>query len=263
MRSRKVDIQNRQREIINLLRQRNTLTIGEISNLFKVSEITVRRDLDYLAATNMIERFRGAARLKQNTLPEVPLFSDKREKFKEEKERIAKKAVERIESGDVIFVNSGSTVLFLLKFIYQPDVKIVTNNARMATAEGEQNVNLIITGGERYAKTQSLVGDIALYALSRINANKCILSVNGISAEYGITSSFHLETAVNEMMLNRCNGERIVIADSSKVGRSFSFVSAGIEKIDTLITDRKADAEEIKKLIRTGVDVVFADDEQA
>lgn len=259
MRNSNAEIQNRRHQIVNLLRQYDRLATSEISKMLSVSEVTVRRDLDTLAANNMIERFHGAACLKQSVSQETLSFLDKRETHQKEKEQIAKKAAEQIESGDIVFVNSGSTVLFLPKFIHEPHVKIVTNNACMSTAEGTENVSLIITGGERYERTQSLVGDVALYALSRIHANKCILSVNGISADYGITTAFYMEVPINESMLQHCSGKRIVIADSSKIGRSFSFVSASINAIDTLITDRNADPREVEKLTRAGVNVLFAD----
>lgn len=259
MRNFDSNIEERRRKIISLLRENEQMTVKEISSAFNISEVTVRRDLETLAAKNLIERTHGAARLNQTFIKEMPYFVDKRAKYLEEKERIARKAAERIENEDVVFVNSGTTVLFLPKYITSPDVKIVTNNPCMATTEGGESINLIITGGERYPQTQSLVGDIALYALSKMKASKCILSANGISFDYGITSAYYMETAINSMMLDRCSGEKILIADSSKIGRSFSFISAGIEMIDTLITDGNADEEELLKISRAGVNIVIAD----
>ena len=259
MRNFDSNIEERRRKIISLLRENEKMTVKEISEVFDISEVTVRRDLETLAAKNLIERTRGAARLNQDFIKDMPYFVDKRVKCLAEKEKIAKKAASRLESGDVVFVNSGTTVLFLPRYITIPDIKIVTNNPCMATAEGSENINLIITGGERYPQTQSLVGDIALYALSKMKASKCILSANGISLDYGISSAFYMETAINSMMLNRCSGEKILIADSSKIGHSFSFISAGIEMIDTLITDGNADEEELAKIARAGVNVIIAD----
>lgn len=259
MRNYDANIENRRRNILNLLREHDLISVKELSGLFEVSAVTIRRDLDMLVSQNLVERTHGAVRLNQKVTHDMPFFSEKREKHVEEKTRIAKKAASRLNSGDVIFVNSGSTVLHLPKHINVPDIKIVTNNPCMATAEGNQNVNLIITGGERYPHTQSLVGDIALDTLSRIRATKCILSANGISSEYGITSAFYMETAINYNMLKNCSGEKIVVADSSKIGRSFSFITAGIEMIDTLITDPMADPEELQKISNAGVNIVFSD----
>lgn len=259
MRNFDTNIQERRHKIIAMLRENDQLSVKELSDTFAVSEVTVRRDLDTLAAKNLVERSRGRVKLSQNIVKNLTFFEEKSTRFLDEKDRIAKKAAERIESGDVVFVNAGTTVLFLPKHISEPDVKIVTNNPCMATTEGNENINLFITGGERYLRTQSLVGDICMYALSRVKANKCILSVNGITAESGITSSYYMETAVNAAMLSHCSGERIVIADSSKIGIASSFISAGIDMIDTLITVSTADPEELEKLSRAGVDVVFAD----
>lgn len=259
MRKSDLSVRERRQDIVNMLKGNGRLTISEISSAFGVSEITVRRDLAILASKNLVEWTRGSVCLQQNVIKDTPVFDDKSACFTAEKERIAKKAAEHLQSGDVLFVNSGTTVLYLPKYIVIPNVKIVTNNACMATAEGNQNIELFITGGERYPKTQSLVGDISLYSLSKINADKCILSVNGISADHGITSAYYMETAINLAMLSRCSGERIVIADSSKIGRSFSFISAGIEMIDTLITDANADPAELESLSRAGVNIQIAD----
>ncbi len=253
-------VHTRRQNIIKLLRSNGRLSIKDISDAFSVSDITIRRDLEVLESQNLVERSHGSVTLHKNLLEEsTPKFDDKSTIFTAEKERIARVAALRIQEGDVIFVNAGTTVLYLPKYIRVPHVRIVTNNACMATAEGQDNIELFITGGERYPKTQSLVGDMAIYSLSRINANKCILSVNGITAEQGITSSYYMETSVNFTMLSRCSGERIVIADSSKIGRVFSFVSAGIDLVDTLITDAGADKEELAKLERAGVSVVIAE----
>lgn len=259
MRNFDANIEERRNSILTLLGENEELSVRQISEIFKISEVTARRDLDTLASKNLVVRSYGAARLNKQVIRNVPFFGDKSSKHCTEKELIAKAAAERVESGDVIFVNSGTTVLFLPQFITKPDVRIVTNNPCMATAEGSQNVDLIITGGERYPQTQSLVGDLALYTLSKIKASKCILSVNGISTEYGLTAAYYMETAINATMLSRCSGERIVIADSSKIGRSFSFISAGLEMIDTIITDAKADPGELAKFEKAGIEIVIAE----
>lgn len=259
MRNYDANVEKRRRSILSLLHEHEILTVKEISRKFNVSEVTVRRDLDTLSERNLVERTHGAACLNHKLIRDMPFFSEKRESNMEEKDRVAKKAAERLSSGDVVFVNSGTTVLCLPKHITVPDVKIVTNNPCMATAEGNQNINLFITGGERYPQTQSLVGDIAFETLSRIRATKCIISVNGISYEYGITSAFYMETAINFTMLKQCNGEKIVVADSSKIGKTFSFITSGISMIDTLITNPTADPEELQKIANAGVNIVYSD----
>ncbi|MDO4573224.1 MAG: DeoR/GlpR transcriptional regulator, partial [Clostridia bacterium] len=90
----------------------------------------------------------------------------------------------------------------------------------------------------------------------RVYATKCILGVNGITAEDGITTSIHQETSINSLMLRRCKGERIVVADSSKVGHSYDFISASIDMIDCLITDSDADEADLERLRAAGVKVL-------
>ena len=258
MRNSDANVKLRRQNIINYLKKMGRVSIKDISREFDISEITVRRDLDMIETLDLVERSRGTVCLSQKAFHDTPLFDEKSSKYTIEKDKIAREAATHIQEGDVVFVNSGTTVLYLPKYIRVPNVKIVTNNACMATAEGQQNIELFITGGERYPKTQSLVGDICISSLLRIKATKCILSVNGISAESGITSSYYMETSVNVTMLSQCTGERIVIADSSKLGKSYSFISADLSMIDNLITDDKADIEELNKISALGVKVIIA-----
>lgn len=252
-------VRERRNAIIQLLKTNGRMSIQELANEFGTSNITIRRDLDYLEQQKMVERTRGAVSLRHEIIYEFLPFSDKYVKHITEKQKIAKKAAERIGDGDVVFVNSGTTVLYLPRFISAQNVKLVTNNACMATTEGQDSIELFITGGERYPRTQSLVGDIAFNSISQINANKCIISINGISAEQGLTSAFYMETAINHAMLSRSTGERIVIADSSKIGKTFSFITAQIDMIDVLITDAAADKKELDKIADAGVKVIVAD----
>ena len=252
-------VRERRNNIIQLLKENGKMSIQDIASTFGTSSITIRRDIDFLESQKMVERSRGAASISKKIINELLPFIDKSVKYVAEKQKIAKKAAELICDGDVVFVNSGTTVLYLPQYISSKNVKIVTNNACMATVDGQENIDLFLTGGERYPKTQSLVGDIALNTISQINANKCIISTNGVSAEQGLTSSFYMETSVNNAMLSRCNGEKIVIADSSKIGKVFSFISARINMIDTLITDSSADKAALEDISSCGVRVIIAE----
>ena len=92
-------------------------------------------------------------------------------------------------------------------------------------------------------------------ALSRITATKCILGVSGISVQGGITSRVIQETAINQMMLRRCRGPKIVVADSTKIGIEHNFFSGTLNDITHLITDTDANSLQLDQLRRAGIEV--------
>ena len=139
---------------------------------------------------------------------------------------------------------------------------IITNNAKAINMPRDPLVELVLTGGEVNDRKQSLVGDFAIHTLSKVSATKCFVGASGISAEGGVTTSVLQETAINDLMLNRCNGKRIVVADSSKVGKENNFVSSESRRITHLITDSDADPASVEALKRIGVEVVLANPEE-
>lgn len=256
-------VEERRSRILDILKNERNATVLRISNELRVSEITIRRDLDALAQSGRIIRFRGGARIAPGMREHFPHFSDKQSANMQKKDRIGKRAAELLADDDVVFMNSGTTVLSVLKHISRNNVRVITNNAMAPSVERGAKVSVILTGGECCPETQSLYGDFAMSNISKVYATKCILGANGIMANVGITTSIHQETTINNMMLSRCSGKRIVVADSSKIGRSVDFLSAEISLIDCLVTDSAADPVEVQRLENIGVEVILVDENGA
>ena len=143
--------------------------------------------------------------------------------------------------------------------VYKRQVFIVTNNGRSLLSQRGRNVELVLTGGEVYGDKQSLVGQFALETLSRITATKCILGVSGISTHGGITSRVIQETAINQMMLSRCSGPKIIVADYTKIGVEHNFFSGKISDVTHVITDNKAPQKELEALRQAGLEILLVD----
>ena len=206
---------------------------------------------------NLIERFHGGATLLEESLREEDNPTDNREaEDKEQKHIIARYAAELVEDGDTIFINSSSTALLMLDYLKGKSVIVVTNNGFAVGHPHDPQVEIIMTGGEIYQRRKSLVGEFALQTLTKINADKAFIGVGGISVSSGITTSVLPETAINEMMMRRCQGSCYVLAARQKIGREHNFLSGTIDKIDTLITCPGASADEIKNLRAHGVEVI-------
>lgn len=251
MKQSKHVIEKRRNEIIELLHQTGEQQVQYLSERFHISPLTIRRDLAVLESQGIIERTYGGACLKK--IPPLPDFEDKQAIHNLEKEQIAQYAVSYIHDGDTIFMNSGTTILQLLKLLNDRYINIVTNNILAYQYCPNLKGDLIYTGGTYKDATKACHGDFATNVISQIYANLCILGVNGINAENGATTSQLQETIVNGKMVERCTGKVIIIADSSKIGQTFSFTSAKIEDIDILITGADANSKELQKIREKGV----------
>ena len=172
--------------------------------------------------------------------------------------RIAKAAADLVEDGDVFFLNSSGTASLVLEYLEGKNVTTLTNNARVINRKLLKNGTILLVGGEIYGKKQSLIGQFALDTISKVVASKCILGVSGVSAESGLTSVILPETQVNMCMLEHCKGEKIVVADGSKVGIVQNFNTGSLESITYLITDSSADPASLRAIEEMGVKVIVA-----
>ncbi len=247
-------IEKRRNEIIELLHREGDQQVQTLSEHFQASPLTIRRDLTALENQGIIERIYGGARLKKTPAP-LPDFADKQAIHNYEKEQIARYALSYIKDGDTIFMNSGTTILQLLKQVDNRFINVVTNNILAYQCCPHIKGELIYTGGTYKDTTKACHGDFATNVISQIYANLCILGVNGINADNGATTSQLQETIVNGKMIEQCTGKVIIIADSSKIGKTFSFTSAKIQDIDILITGSEADPEELRKIREKGVEI--------
>lgn len=256
MKSSKSVIQKRQDKIMQHLIKYQNVDVPSLAKWLVVSEITVRRDLDQMASKGLVERYFGGVRLLKQEATPLAVEASKCD-MDCIKESIAEIAASMIEDKDVVFINSSSTAMRLVKYIQGKSVVIISNNAKLINSPHDRHVEIILTGGEVYGNKQSLIGEFALNTLSKIKATKCVIGVSGISVKGGITSEVLPETAINQIMLKRCSGSKIVVTDGSKIGRERNFLSGSLSDITHLITDSTADPAELDSFRTQGIQVTL------
>ncbi|QCX33561.1 DeoR/GlpR transcriptional regulator [Caloramator sp. E03] len=259
MKNSKGVVCKRQQLILQYLNEHKTAKVETLSELLNVSPITIRRDLQIFEEKGIVERFHGGATLIEGALGDDPSLSDSSKNYILQKLAIAKMAASLINDGDTIFMNSSSTALLVLKYLHNKHVIVITNNGKALQVQKDPKVELVLTGGEVYERKQSMVGEFATHILSKVVANKCIMGVSGINIKTGITTSVLQETAVNQMMLKRCSGPVIVLADSSKIGVEHNFISGDLNKVSYLITDSGADPKQLEMLKEKGIEIITVD----
>lgn len=261
MKSSRETISARRNEILKVIEARRQVSTQELNTLFNVSPLTLRRDLDYWENEGCVQRYYGGVRFVAPD-KELLLFDEKLQSNMVEKQLIASYIATLIEPEKTIFMNSGTSIYEVIHCLKNKHETIITNNAFAFDACANGNCEIICTGGTYNFITRSYNGELATGIILKTFADYCVLGVNGICAETGITTSVFQETIVNELMVKRCSGMKIVAADSSKIGKIFRFTSTALSSIDLLVTTSAADPEELSAISAAGVQIVFADQAQ-
>ena len=259
MKTNKTLIYKRQQAILQKLHETGQVSTDLLAATYGVSNLTIRRDLQQLSDHGLVRQIRGGANLIAGALHDDPTFTETSSRIQANKEKIARLAAQLVNDGDTILINSSSTAVLILKYITAANVTVITNNGKAASIPCSGKISLVFTGGEVHANKQSMVGEVAMNNLSRINASKVFLGVSGISARAGISTSVLQETAINNLMIRRSGQQCYIIADGTKIGAVSNFVLGPASLGCALITDKTADADEIYQLKESGLAIMQAE----
>lgn len=252
----KIDI--RRNRITELLRRNGKVYVSELSRTLGVTPVTIRNDLDALEADGMLERINGGAIYADK---EARSSAERRVKGErmQEKEGIARAIASMISDGDTVFINSGTTTELVAKELKSlSNLNIVTNSLSVANALfGADSFRVIMLGGEINTKYGFTYGADAQQKLGDCHADWAILSVDGISEKSGITT-YHAEEAVIDTMMIKGSERVFIAADHTKIGRAgFMRICEASPKV-CLVTDSRANAEELDLLRDMGVTVILS-----
>ncbi len=248
---------DRQSRIRRLIEDKGILKVAELSKMFGVTELTIRRDFDVLEKRGVLERTHGGAILRRR-VKEEPLYVEKNQKQRSQKEKIGIAANKFIEPGDTLLINTGSTNTQVLRYLSGKNLRIITSNANALVEIENPEIEVVLTGGLFRRQSNSLIGDFTHTILKNVCGSKAIIGVDGVSLKFGLTTPIQEEAAVARMMIDQTLGPVIVVADSSKMGVVSNFVTAPIDKINILITDAGIKPEFKKELKDTGIEVIIA-----
>ena len=251
-------LNQRRVKILNLIREDGHAKVQDLSKIFKVTDVTIRQDLEVLENMGYIQREHGGAFLK-----DVGSFAKTGQLLNqshiEEKREIALKVLELINEEDSIILDSGSTTTEIAKLLINyKKLTVITNALNIALILGENpGISLIVTGGEFKAPTLSLTGKMAADSFKDIHANKLFLATAGISSDMRLTYPSLSDLIVKSAMIKSAD-QAYLAADSSKVGISSLANLGSISLIQTIITDNKISNESIEKIRRKNVNIIFS-----
>lgn len=251
----------RHNKIIEMVNERGTVTVQDLCQVFDVSPLTIRRDLAHLESMHLVSRHHGgASRVGPNPITSFgDTFQNKIEQQAGEKMRIGKRAAEFVSDEDIVFMNSGTTVLqFLSALNAGRKLTIVTNNAASTQYPLGENISLMMLGGEFHSQLCSVSGELTVQNLNDIYSSVTVLGVNALDFERGLMTSYYQECGVNNAMINHSRGKVIILADHTKIGKLSHFVSSPLSKVDIVITDDACPPAYVSELENRGIQVVIA-----
>jgi DeoR/GlpR family transcriptional regulator of sugar metabolism len=233
----------RHKLIVEETRRQGAVRVSELTELLAVSEMTIRRDLDALAAAGLLEKVHGGATIRGGLSAEEPGFEAKSHRQLKEKEAIARAAARLVEPGQSIGLTAGTTTWRLAHHLaHVPDLTVVTNSIQVADVlhrEPRPDLTVVLTGGVR-TPSDALVGPIAMTAIRSLHLDVLIMGVHGVTADVGLTTPNLLE-AETDRALVAASARLVVVADHTKWGvRGLSRI-AGLEDIDVFVSDHGLD----------------------
>jgi len=260
MKNKKGVIANRKQAILQKLQTQREVSVDALAEELKVSQVTIRRDLENFEKRGFVERFYGGAKLIEGRVSNDPsqdyLNSDGG--GVNYRRAIAREAASLVEEGDIVFINSSRTAVMITEFISMKHVDVITNNGNSLFSRHGTGVNLILTGGAVSDIKNSMVGDFALNTIRKVNATKCFIGVSGLTENGDVCTAILQETMINSLMIDKTSGIKILLADHTRIGKTNNFIIANISQFTHLITDELADDEILKKLSNNGLIIIKA-----
>ena len=250
-----LSIVERHELILKKLENEGKVSALELSELFNVSTVTIRKDLKLLEDRQLLYRSHGTA-IPFNPYITTRPITEKENIFVEEKRAIASLAATFIQSNDYVIIASGTTLIELARQIQNVErLTVITASLNTALLLATiPNVEVIQLGGVIRKSSFSVIGPLAETMLSQFSCSKLFLGVDGIDLDYGLTTTNSMEASLNKEMINAAQ-KIIVLADSSKFGKKGFGRICGLEDVDIIITDSGIDEKYKNKLIDLGVDV--------
>lgn len=227
------ELSEREHSILNRLMVQGAVSVADLSSELAVSEVTIRSDLSSLEERGLLSRTHGGA------LPSIhPHIFQRQNMNIEEKHRIAKAAAGLVEDGDAIMIEAGTTTSLLPRYLAgKRDILIITNSIlAFESAKSNPALKITLVGGEFRDSTDSFVGRITLDTIRRFNVRCAFVGTDGFSLKSGITT--HLIEGGDVISVMRERAENLVLlADSSKYGKTGIVTILPLSQINTLITD--------------------------
>ncbi|GCE02711.1 DeoR/GlpR family DNA-binding transcription regulator [Dictyobacter aurantiacus] len=248
----------RRQQIAHILGEQQRVTVPALSQLFSVSEVTIRKDLAWLEAHHFAVRTHGGAVLA--TSHSLEMGFDTREKLQHnEKERIGAAAASYVLDGETIALDASTTALAMTQYLKaKRELTVVTNGLRIGMELiNTPGISVLIPGGMLRHESFSLIGTWGKSVLQQVHISKAFVGARGFSPIEGLTDVNGEEVELKRAIVEAAK-EVIAIVDHSKWGHLAFATFCPLERLKLIITDAKAPADMVEQVRSQGIEVWIA-----
>ncbi len=250
----------RRNKIKELLYSKPFVSLKELTDLFPdVSSMTIRRDIDYFEQQGEAIKVRGGARsMKFITTSMEEKFPSRMQKNVIAKEALAKKAIEMLETGRSIFLDSGTTMMTMASLLPEERLIITTTGPNIALELlHKKNTIVNLVGGMLNRDNISVSGTQALRFLDDINIDTAFIVPSGASAHTGLTCGNYSECELKKMIVEKAR-RVVILLDTTKLDKSLPYTFCDLKNVSCIISNGKL-PDDIKDLAKeNGVQIVMA-----
>lgn len=255
--------EQRRNEILRVLKEKDYADFGYLGELFQVSQMTIRRDIERLEKKGMVDRIYGGVKLRTEPSYEATI-QERLKTNQREKQAIAKLAAQHIHNGDVIAFDGSTTAIEVSKAIKdRKNLTVITNNISIAIElSTAPDIQTVLLGGFVRNSSLSLVGAVVEQSLRSFYIDKAFISSKALDDEAGLTDFTVAEGEAKKALIQKSN-QVYVMVDHTKLGKLSFFQVMNADQIDTIITDQvKPLTAEQKRCIQSfrekGVNVMIS-----
>lgn len=237
-------------QIESYIFEHKSVPIDKLCEKFQISKNTIRRDLDVLTKKGTVAKVYGgviAIEQKNSNISVLTSFNERNIKNSEAKNKIVKAAVQFVNDGDTVFIDTGTSTSNIIDHLsHLNKVTIITNSVQVIyKAQAYPNINLIGLPGVLNRDTSSLVGSGCSKYLKTYNIDKAFMACTAISLENGISNASSEEYEIKKTAIERSH-QHYLLVDHTKFDKTSLMTFCQINQLDYIITDIQPDDEYVE-----------------
>jgi DeoR/GlpR family transcriptional regulator of sugar metabolism len=241
-------VAERHREIVAIVERESSVRVVELARLLRVTEETIRRDLEKLESEGRLQRTHGGAVRVEGSRDAEVHFAQREISYVQEKTAIAHEAIKTVAEGDTIYLDASSTALRMAQLL--PDIRltVLTHAIKVAIElSNRNNITVIVNGGILAPSSLSFIGPQAERFLTNYHVDKLYFSCKGVSFSRGLSESSEWQATLKSKMMT-ISDEKYLLVDHSKFNANALTVFADIKEVDHIITNSSTDKDTVQKL---------------
>ena len=252
-------LEERQEAILNLLARDGKVRVKDLSEMFKVTEDCIRKDLGALEKQGKLKRTYGGAVVRRENLHMLEV-SKHRNTDVEAKRRIAQAAVKLIHDKDMVFLDISTSNLAIAELLVKTDreMTVVTNMIDILVVLARNpKIRLVFAGGKINTSRDGFWGGMTLDFISKLKPDIAFVGAVGVDVKENSVSTYDIEDGINKAAIVRVAKRAYVVAEARKLSNDGNYNYTSLDTLSGLITDSKPADDICEAAEDYGVEIIL------